>query len=436
MALTKDDIDAVAINLLVDGQHTFQVYLTRGGLTQRRGSSDRADPNAILIKAATDYFEPFMAAVPDALLQGESASMEDGGRDGPRHDWRFEFGGGLNSLVYDIAYHAGSAGLPDEFADLVVQAERLTHSWYLAGVAEEMGVPLPAPAVAVEPPAPKAVASPAGKAPSASRGRPAAGSSTAARVRGAGRAPSGPLAPAPRERIALAIFLDLLALSVPYALLGFVFVGGGDGAGPPGAGLVLFAIAEFVMLMIVRRSAGYWLLGLSMPQQGKPMYDPAAASRESNATLAFGTALCALGVSGLTSWTLHHTAVPFFGLGFPLWLSIPLVWIGSAAMILAGALVLRLDLRGVWLGGGVASLALVASATAWSRWPAFVDAATANLSDYHGRPVGTGILGVIGDLLPILVLVVPAALLFGAYESWRRLGRAPVAVARPLASRG
>ena len=171
MALTKDDIDAFAINLLVDGVHTFQVYLTRGGLTHRMGSSDRADPSPVLVKGTTECFEPVLLAVPDALLQGESAAMEDPGREGARHEWRFELGGGMSSLVYDIAYHAGSAGLPDEFADLVVQAERLTHSWYLAGVAEETGLPLPAPAASVAPPAPK----PGARATAPARGsRPAA----------------------------------------------------------------------------------------------------------------------------------------------------------------------------------------------------------------------------------------------------------------------
>jgi hypothetical protein len=433
VALTKDDIDAVAINLYVDGTHTFQVYLTRGGLTQRVGSSDRAEANAVLVKAATDYFEPFMAAVPEALLQGESAAMEDSGREGPRHDWRFEFGGGLNSLVYDVSYHVGSAGLPDEFADLVVQAERLTHAWYLAGVAEETGVPLAAPAAAVPAPAPNAPRTTAlpRKPGTAPQGRP----STLSGARPL-RAKSGALAPAPKERVALAVFLDLLVLSVPYALVGFLFFGGTDGGGPPGAGLVLFAIAEFVLLMIVRRSVGCRLLGITLPAQGKPMYDPAAAARESKGTLAFGTALCAIGVLGLTSWTLYHTPVPFFGVAFPLWLSIPLVMIGAVAAILAGALVLWRDLRGVWLGGGLALFVLVATATGWSQWPAFVDAATANLSAYEGRPVGTGVLGVVGDYLPALVIAVALALGAGAHDSWRRLGKRPIAVSRPVASRG
>jgi hypothetical protein len=428
VALTKDDIDAVAINLLVDGTHTFQVYLTRGGLTQRRGSSDRADPNPVLVRAATECFEPFLAAVPDELLQGESASVEDGGRDGARHEWRFEFGGGLNSLVYDIAYHAGSAGLPDEFADMVVQAERLTHSWYLAGVAEAAGAPLSAPASSVTPSAPNA---PPKTAPSSRR--PGAASRAPSSVRGA---KPGQPAPAPRERIALAMFMDLLALSVPYAFVRFLFFDGGDVAGPPGAGLVLFAITEFVLLMIVRRSPGFWLLGVSTPGDGKPMYDRAAAAKESNVTVAVGTAFCILGVSGLTSWTLYHTPIPYFGLAFPLWLSIPVALVGSAAAVLAGALILRLDLRGVWAGGALATAVLIAAAVAWSEWPAFVDAARANLSASEGRPVGEGLVGLVGDLLPLFVVLVPAALGAGLYACWRRLGKAPVAVARPLASRG
>jgi hypothetical protein len=399
------------------------------------GSSDRVDPNPVLVKAATEYFEPFLAAVPDSLLQGESASFEDGGRDGARHEWRFEFGGGINSLVYDIAYHAGSAGLPDEFADMVVQAERLTHSWYLAGVAEETGVPLPTPAASAVPKAPKPPPK-SGAPPRKTGAASKASSPVRAGATRAGGAKPGQPAPAPRERIALAVFLDLLALSVPYAFVRFLFFGRGEGGGPPGAGLVLFIIAEFVLLMMVRRSPGFWLLGVTTPGEGKPMFDPAAAARESKATLGVGTAFCVFGVLGLTSWTLYHTPVPYFGLGFPLWLSVPLALIGSVASVIAGVLLLRLDLRGVWVGGALATLALIAAATAWGRWAAFVDAARANLSAAEGRPVGEGILGLAGDFLPLLVVLVPAALCAGVYECWKRLGKAPVAVARPLVSRG
>jgi hypothetical protein len=177
-------------------------------------------------------------------------------------------------------------------------------------------------------------------------------------------------------------------------------------------------------------------MGVSTPGEGKPMYDPASAARDSRATLAVGAAFCTLGVLGLTSWTLYHTPVPYFGLGFPLWLSVPLGMIGSLAAVAAGVLILRLDLRGVWVGGALAALALIAAATAWSEWPGFVDAARADLSAYEGRPVGEGIFGFVGDLLPLLVVLVPAALGAGVFECWRRLGKAPVAVARPLTSRG
>jgi len=433
--VTKDDIDAVAINLLVDGNHTFQIYLTRGGLTKRLGSSDKADPSAILVQGRTDCYEPFMAAVPDALLQGESAEMEDGGRDGPRHDWRFEFQGGMNAIVYDIAYHAGSAGLPDEFADMVVQAERLTHSWYLAGVAEETGVPAPAPTSRpVAPPAPKAAAKQAAarrpgtaaKAPSATRASPASAST---------RPRSGALAPAPRERIALAVFLDLVALSIPYSFLRWVIVGGADGGGPPGLGLVLFAIVEFVLVMIVRRSPGFWLLGITIPHQGRPLFDPVAASRESGATLAVGTALCTLAAAGLTSWTLYHTAVPYFGLALPPAISVAVTVAGCLAAMLAGTLVLRADVRGVWVGGAISVLALAAAATGWGAWPGFVGAAEADLGAYRGRPPGA-VFAAVADFMPWLIVAVSIVLLAGLFECWRRLGKGPVPAARALASRG
>lgn len=419
MALTKDDIDAVAINLLVDGIHTFQVYLTRGGLTQRMGSSDRVDANPVPVKAATDYFEPFMAAVPDALLQGESAAVEDAGRDGPRHEWRFEFGGGMNTLVYDISYHAGSAGLPDEFADMVVQAERLTHSWYLAGVAEETGTaprtidaPLPPP-----PPKPKAVAT-KGRAP---RTRPAADRQAITNVRPRG----GASVPATRERIALAVLLDFLALGIPYAYVSAMLPDGGAG-GPPGAGLVLFALAEFVLLVVVRRSPGYWLLGMSAPQGAKPQVDARWRSRESRITMAVGVALCWGGASGMTSWLVHQTPVPYFGLGVGRFLSIVLTLMFASGSLWGGAMILRTDLRGVWAGAAVMALTLLTVVLAWSQWDGWIAAEAEARAVLRGRPLREGELAFAQAFVRVLLVAAPLAILGGIGMTWKRFGGGPV----------
>jgi hypothetical protein len=428
VALTKDDIDAVAINLLVDGIHTFQVYLTRGGLTQRRGWSDRADANPVLVKAATDYFEPFMAAVPEALLQRESAAMEDGGREGPRHDWRFELGGGMSSLVYDISYHAGSAGLPDEFADMVVQAERLTHSWYLAGVAEETGVLTGAPAPAGAPPAPGAGgrrAAPTRKSGSATKAPTA--SRPGAR---AGRTTSGPFVPASRERIALAILLDFFALGIPYAYAAALF-SDGSADGPPGAGLVLFAIAEFVLLVVFRKSLGYWLLGLSAPSQAKPQLDSSWRLRESKLTMAVGVALCWAGASGMTSWTGGQAPIPYFGLPLSGVLSVLMTLLFAAASIAAGVLVLRTETRGVWIGGGVMLVMLLAILLGWNEWDGWV-AAELRARVASGGPVsGPEGLGAAQAFARVFLLAAPILLMTGLGFTWKRFA-GPVTRAAPV----
>jgi hypothetical protein len=377
-----------------------------------------------MVKGRTDQcFEDFMATLPEAVLDG-GGTFEDEGRQGARHEWRFEFGGGMEALAWNIVYHQGSASLPDEFADMVVQAERLTHAWYQAGVAEETGQEIPVPSVPA-PPAPKpgrtpSPASNARKAPAAGR----AATPTLARSR------AGQPVPASRERIALAVLLDLLALSVPWAFLSWLVVGGQERVGPPGAGLVLFAILEFVLLQIARRSLGYWLLGISAELGHKPMVDPRWPVRESRGTLAFGIGLCALGVGGLTSWTAYHTPVPYFGLGFPIWLSVPLTLLGSVALMLAGGLVLRLDVRGLWLGAGLAAVLLLSGLAGWGDWGGFVEAAFAERSVYVGRPVGDGLLGGLArTLVPLLMVAVPAALAVGAWETWRRFeGRVAGAV--------
>jgi hypothetical protein len=412
VALTKDDIDAVSIQLHVDGELAFSILLTRGGLTQRRGSSDAFDRAAIPVKGRTDRcFEDFMQAMPEAMLES-GGDFEDGGTDGPRHDWQFEFGGGLESLSYGIAYHQGSASLPDEFADMVVQAERLTHTWWQAEVAEEMGQPLPAAVAA--PPAPRAAR--------ASAPQPKSKSKTSGSGRAHGK--PGQAIPLNRERMAMVVLLDLFAFTIPWSFLQWMFDGGGGGAGPPGAGLVLFAIVEFVLLQIGRRSPGYWLLGVSAGLGQKPTVDARWPARESSATLALGIGACGLGVAGLTSWTAFHTAVPYFGLSFPFWLSLQLTLIGSVGLILSGALVLRLDLRGVWAAGGLALVLLLSGVVGWRAWGGFVDTAIAARSEAVGRAVGDGPVGaLVSAVVPFLLVGVPIALLAGVYEGWRRLGR-------------
>ncbi|HUP51904.1 MAG TPA: hypothetical protein VM198_05475 [Longimicrobiales bacterium] len=84
MALTKDDIDAVSIMLHVDGELTFSILLTRGGLTQRLGSSDSAAGAAIMVKGRTDEsFEDFMTALPEGLLERGGSSSTRCSRTGP-----------------------------------------------------------------------------------------------------------------------------------------------------------------------------------------------------------------------------------------------------------------------------------------------------------------------------------------------------------------
>ena len=131
-------------------------------------------------------------------------------------------------------------------------------------------------------------------------------------------------------------------------------------------------------------------------------------------------------MGGLTSWTTYHTAVPYFGLSLPLWLSIPVTLLGSVGLALAGVLLLRLDVRGVWLGGGIVLLTLLVNIASWGAWPGFVETAMSNWRSYMGRPLPEGPPGMSG-LLPLLVVAVLIALLVGLYESWKRLDGRSVA---------
>ena len=343
--LHKDDIDAVSMMLRVDADPVFMVLLTRGGLTKRMGASEATDRGAQMVTGRTDScFEEFMAFLPESLLD-EGGSMEDGGRNGPRHEWQFEFGGGMNSVIWDIAYHWESASLPDEFADLVVQAERLTHAWYAAGVAEETGTPVASGAEA--PPAPKA------RAAASSSQRPAATKRAPSAARG--RVATGEGAPAPRERIALAVLLDLFVLGIPWAhLLTLV----ADGPPPLGLGLVIFAFVEFALLQFLRTSPGYWMLGISAPLGAYPRVDPSWPVRESRVTVAVGVVLFLGGARSLADWSLLAWPGQRFSMGFLAFLAVTFQVLLALGSVAAGALILRTDPRGVWVGGVATILGL------------------------------------------------------------------------------
>jgi hypothetical protein len=225
---------------------------------------------------------------------------------------------------------------------------------------------------------------------------------------------------ASRERIALAILLDFFALSIPYAYLVALFSDGQRGGGPPGAGLVLFAIAEFVLLVMVRSSPGYWLLGMTGKAPGKPQVDSAWFLRESRVTMAVGVALCWMGASGMTAWTLHHAAVPYFGLELGRWLSILLTMVFAVGSIVAGARILRTEMSGVWIGGGVMGVMILAVLLGWGEWDAWVVAELEARAAAGARSLGTDGVGAAQAFVRGALIVIPLLLLTGLGLAWKR----------------
>ena len=422
--MTKDDIDAVSMTLQVDGELAFSILLTRGGLTQRLGSSDAAGPAPLMVKGRTDRcFEDFLATVPEAVLDG-GGDFEDGGREGSRHEWRFELGGGLQTVVWMVAYHQGSASLPDEFADMVVQAERLTHAWYMAGIAEETGEPAATESTPA-PPSPTSRAGPTAvtgrsSAPARSRGASTSGAAAIRPTTGQGDVQKWPSAS--RKRVAAAVLLDLSVLGVPYRWLG-ALLPAGDGAGPPGAGLVVFAFVEFALLQFVRKSPGYWMLGIRAPLGSSPRVDPAWPIRESVATMVVGVLLCMGGASGLTSWTVSAPPTPYFGLPLGAVSSTVLTLLFAAAMTAAGVLILRLDLRGVWIGAGAMALMLLAVLLGWENWPAWIQAELERQLAADSDAAQPGDVAGFAAFARTLLVLFPVAYGLGLGLTWKRFTR-------------
>jgi hypothetical protein len=432
--VTKDQIATVALSLRVDGKPSFMLLLTRDGDVKRMGTSavDGVE-NVVATGRPPDVFDAFLAELDEGLLSLTDA-YEDVDGPGPRCHWRIELGGGAAPIRFELHFDGERTGLPGGLAALVASAERLTDEWYAEQVEAQTGarpalashgghtdpgIVVGSPAselYALAPAAPPDAPPPSRPPQAAEPEAPAAASASESTPRGTGR-PAAPHPYTSKKRIAFVVLLDFVVIGIPATLLAAPF--GIDA--PLGAILMLFALLEVVLLQIVRRSPGTWLLGMAKALGEEPRVDPAFLSRESLLTHIVGWLFLGVGAEGLTAWTAYHTPFPYFGLPLGTVLSVIFTVLLSGAYVAAGALILRTDVRGVWIGVGATAFALL------SEWPARgadLDAWAA--AEVANRRAWTGTQPFSGEVESFQAMVFPillgATVLFavGLYFVWRR----------------
>lgn len=396
----KDRISSASFALRRNGELSFLLVLDRAGLVKRMGSSKPDGASAdVAVGEQPGLFEALMAAVPEGLLSRAGRYEAEPG-EGQRHDWHIEFQGGPEPAIFDLSYDSRSAGLPKAFAKLVATGERLTDAWY----AEQTRPEDHAAAVAAAEPGSTA------DGPTTSEGHSAPPS----------RAATGgaPRVPVTKKRIAFAVLLDFIVLSVPYALMSLL---GGDGLGPPGGGLVLFAFVEFGLLQFARRSPGYWLLGIRAPLGGRGTVDGDQHRREAWWTMFTGYLMLGGGAEGLTAWVAYSEPMPYFGLELGTALSALITVLLASAMVVAGVLILRTDVRGAWVGVGALAFSGLMTLVGWQDWMSWIRGELAAASEAGGRPVSSEELEALTGFMPPVVIAIELFYLVTLGLTWKRL---------------
>lgn len=384
----KDQTDLVSLTLKIEGELRFMVLLTRAGLVKRVGFSDPASPEGTLaVGHHEDVFASFMETVPEQLAAHQGSHRAQG-ENGPKCHWRIEFGGPGEVVALDVVYHAHSAGPPKAIMTLADTAERLTDEWY-AEQLKRSADPEPSPAAspgAVEP------------------------------------APNSDPAASAKRRV-LAIVLDFFLLSVPYAYL--LFLLGPAYRTPSGGSLVLFGIVEFILLYFFGSSPGYWALGIASRPGRRPNVDQAQQLRESWVTMVVALLLLRSGIDAMSEWTMvRHIPAPYFGLELSLGASLLVtVGLGLAATV-AGLLILRTDVRGVWVGAAFVGVSLLAIMLSDSElMDAWIRAEMVERRAAQGRPIRGEDLESLRSISRPLLLGIPLAYAAGLGLSFRRLSR-------------
>ncbi len=130
--MTKHLIDKVLITLEVGDQTALLILLARDGSVHRKGNGSPDASNLRLAQAVSPdgHFEALMMTIDDSIFQhaGVIRAPNPQGRE-CRMSIVFQGKGGLD-YSFRVIYGEKSDGPPQELAQILINAVKLTEDWY------------------------------------------------------------------------------------------------------------------------------------------------------------------------------------------------------------------------------------------------------------------------------------------------------------------
>jgi hypothetical protein len=241
--------------------------------------------------------------------------------------------------------------------------------------------------------------------------------------------------PATKKRIILAIYLDFLVYWVVWGLALHAIAPGRSYTLPQ---YIVFGILEFVLLGVVKGSLGEFILGIHFPRTPMDPIQPegqgprgvryvrnAIRSRESLLTMAVGALLMNSGSKTMVRWTMWVPPQPFFGFrpSEEAWPAYAIL--SGAAVMLAGALVLRMHPTAPWVVILVCMLGVVSVLLSWNLWDQVAAEEVIRRREYQGFPVRSGEVEFMQRIIEVgllIALLAPAILMFSVRKRYANPG--------------
>ena len=193
---------------------------------------------------------------------------------------------------------------------------------------------------------------------------------------------------ASRARLILAIYLDFLLFSVPWALMEHFLI-----RVPAPAKYAAFALIELLLRQVIRRSPGVWLL--SAGPGGKTHWLPTVA----------GVLLLLEGTKGLVRWTMWTPPVPLFGMqvSAEAWPWVAMTF-GAIECVLA-YLFFRMRPAALYAGVAYFVTVIISTVMSWPLWDAWAALNTTRRRAYQGMPLREGEIEQMQAMVPEVLLI-------------------------------
>ena len=193
--------------------------------------------------------------------------------------------------------------------------------------------------------------------------------------------------PSTKRRI-LAVYVDFLLFNGIYAPAAWLIEAAGGPRPNVIAHVLVFVVLRAALTRLLNASPGRWALGIVGGREA--VLDEAISRREAWWTVLVGTLLVLEGSKNLVRWTQGLPPAPIFGLAIPDELAFVSISTLGALNLVAGLLILRTNMIGAIVGGGVLAVELAGTLvhrTAFQNWAVRAVAARRQL---QGLPVRDG----------------------------------------------